>query len=109
MQVLTKLQFLALTGLLRRPMHPYALRQEIIELTGRQVWPSTSSLRRALDSLLRASYIEECRSDAYYWMKARRSAPYEVTDKGYWIVRRELSMHYEVIVKSRSWLDKFDT
>jgi DNA-binding PadR family transcriptional regulator len=104
---LSKHQFLALTALLRGPMHPFALRQEIVELSGRQVWPPHSTLRKVLDSLLAAGYIEECSSnnDPYYWLKARRGAPYALTDKGHAVVRRELSMYYEVIVKSRGWLE----
>jgi DNA-binding PadR family transcriptional regulator len=86
-------------------MHPYAIRQEIIELTGRIVWPSHSSLRRALDSLIKTGLIEESSSNAHYWLKATRSVPYEITEAGYKTVRRELSMYHEVFVKSRHWLE----
>lgn len=108
MKTLTKYQFLALVALLRCPMHSYLLRQEIIELSGWQVWPSKSTLRQTLDSLLDTNYVEECRSEPNYWLKARRSAPYEITEIGYKVVRRELSMYFEIVVKSRKWLQKFD-
>jgi hypothetical protein len=29
--------------------------------------------------------------------------------QGYFVVRRELSMYFEVIVKSRGWLEQLDT
>ncbi len=108
MSRLTKYQFLVLATLLDRPMHPYAVRQGVIALTGHEVWPSKTSLRKTMNSLLGSGYIEECRSDPHYWLKARRGAPYEITEVGYSTVRRELSMYFEVVVKSRNWLGKFD-
>ncbi len=104
---LSMYQFLVLAALLRRPAHPYAIGQEIIALTGWQVWPSKSTLRTVLDRLLTAGYIEMCSSDPHYWLQARRSAPYELTEKGLWLVRRELSMYFEVVVKSRPHLDAY--
>jgi DNA-binding PadR family transcriptional regulator len=102
----SKIQFLVMVTLVRSPMHPYLIRQEIIELTSRQVWPVRSSVRRALDSLVRAGYIQEVSySDPHYWIKTRRGAPYEITEAGYWKVRRELSMYHEVFTKSWQQLD----
>lgn len=106
---LSKHQFLVLVVLLRQPMHPYAVRQEVINLTGHHEWPSQSTIRGVLDKLLAVKYIEECRRDnPHHWLRARRGAPYELTEAGYWIARRELSMYHEVIIKSRAWLEKFD-
>ena len=65
-------------------------------------------MSKTLDSLFRAGYIEECRSVSSYWLKRRRGAPYELTLAGYKVTRRELSLYFEVVVKSRPWLEKFD-
>ena len=107
---LTKMQFLVLAVLLRCPMHPYAIRQEIIELSGRRAWPSQSSVRAAIVSLLaRRGLIQECfYSDPHYWLKAKRGVPYELTKTGRQTVERELNMYREVISEARFWLNKFD-
>lgn len=108
MQPLTKYQFLALATLLRQPMHAYAVRQEIIELTSHYEWPAHSTVRETLKALQTKDLIEECQTNPNYWLKARLGVPYELTDRGYWVVRRELSLYYEIFVKSWRRLEKFD-
>ena len=98
---LTKYQFLSLAALLRHPMHPYAVRQEIIQLTLFKVWPSKTTVHKNLQKLQAAGYIQECLSDPHYWLKAHRGVPYEITNEGYWIIRKELAMYH--LVFSKSW------
>lgn len=105
MYALTKARFLVLTALLKFPMHPYAIRQEIIRLTGHEIILPHSTIRAAFDSLLKIGWIEECRDNAYAWLVARRSVPYELTDSGHHRARRELSMYYEIVVKSYKLLN----
>jgi DNA-binding PadR family transcriptional regulator len=100
----SKVQFLVLCALIRFPMHPYAIRQEIIELTGHYYFPSQSTIQRALGKLLSLNHIEECASNPYYWLKAKRGAPYELTESGCHQVKRELRMYRELTDITRIWL-----
>jgi DNA-binding PadR family transcriptional regulator len=84
-------------------MHPYAIRQEVIELTGRQVFPAHSSVAGAIDSLLARGYIESCWSDPHYWMKARRSEPYQLTPSGEHKIKMELGLYFEVLSSVELW------
>jgi DNA-binding PadR family transcriptional regulator len=96
MRTLTKNQFLTLAVLLRFPMHAYAIRLEIVELTGHRVWPSKSTIEGVLDSLLANKLIEECYSNPHYWLKARRGSPYELTERGRHEIKKELAMYREI-------------
>lgn len=59
-----------------------------------------------MNGLLVAGLIEECFSDPYYWLKARRGSPYELTKTGRKTIKRELEMYREIISISRIRLDK---
>jgi DNA-binding PadR family transcriptional regulator len=72
------------------------------------VWLSKSTVISVLKRLETGGYIEECASNPHYWLKARRGAPYEITDIGYLRLRRELSMYWEIVVKTRKWLEEID-
>ena len=104
MPPLTKLQFHCLAGLARCPMHPYFLRQEIIELSERRFWPSGSSVRKCLKDLEAKGLVIDCRGNPYYWLKAKRSVPYEITAKGIKQLTRELSTYQFIISLTRARL-----
>jgi DNA-binding PadR family transcriptional regulator len=93
---MTKNQFLILCALIRFPMHPYAVRQEVIAISHNREWPSKSTIRHAIDALLKRGFIESCSSDPHYWLKARRSEPYELTDKGRKTLMKEWEMYRRV-------------
>lgn len=96
MKLLTKAQFLTLVCLYRHPMHPYAIRQEIIELTDHKYYPAHSTVQQTIKALLSAGLIEECRSNPNYWLKARRSAPYELTHLGKRHLDTEVSVYFKI-------------
>lgn len=100
MRQLSKTQFLALAAFLRCPMHPYALRQEIIEMTGNRYYPSQSTLQRVIMKLEELGFIEES-GNSQYWLRAKRSVPYELTAKGRKLIDRELVMYFEVISQAK--------
>lgn len=98
---LRKIQFLVMLSLLRMPLHEYAIRQEVFELTGHNYFPAASTIRRAVDGLLVRKYVEECYSDPDYWLKARRGAPYELNEQGQKRLRIELLMYRDLIDQIR--------
>lgn len=100
---LSKVQFLTLAALARHPMHIYAMRQEIIELTDNTYYPTGSTLTRAVKALQKAGYIEECRSNPYYWLKARRGVPYELTLVGRKRLDRETIMYFRACQIIKMW------
>ena len=100
---LSRVQFLVLATLARQPMHLYALRQEINELTDHTYYPTSSTLKKAVRVLMAAGYIEECYSNPHYWLKAKRGRPYELTDQGRWRLDREVSMYFHACQVVRGW------
>jgi len=84
-------------------MHIYALRQEIIELTDHSYYPTSSTLKRAVDTLLAKGFIEDCHSNPHYWLKAKRGTPYELTPAGRKRVERELAMYFRLCQLARMW------
>jgi DNA-binding PadR family transcriptional regulator len=105
---LTKAQFLIMAALLRHPMHPYAIRQEIIQLTQIRIFPAESTIRNAIKKLEKLGYIEECVSNPYYWLKAKRSAPYELTERGRNKIEREIIMYYIIGGATRKYWQPAD-
>ena len=102
---LTQIQFLVMAVLARQPMHLYAVRQEIIELTGHTYYPTSSTLKKATRVLMRAGHIEECHSNPNYWLKARRGVPYELTRQGRHRLEGEVSMYFGACQMIRGWLE----
>lgn len=94
MKTVTKIQFLVLAALLRCPMHPYFIRQEVIQLAGSRYHPSHSTIPGAIRQLMSRKLIRACdgRDDPYYWFKAKRAVPYELTESGYAMFKREFDI-----------------
>lgn len=106
----TKVQFLVLTVLLQCPMHPYAVRQEVIELTARRYFPSKTTIRTTLNRLIQLDMIEECggETDPNYWFKARRGAPYRLTSYGREQIDKELMVYLEILTTARLWMKQYE-
>ena len=94
--LLTKVQFLVLVCLSRHPMHPYAIKQEIPEFADHYYFPSSSTVQQAIKKLLSAGLIAECQSNPHYWLKARRSIPYELTPHGKRHLDAEISVYFRI-------------
>lgn len=100
---LTKVQFLVLACLMRQPMHLYAIRQQIIDLTDHTYYPRGSTVKQATEALLNKGLIKECDSDPHHWLKARRGAPYELTEDGQGTLRRETGVYFGLCQMVRLW------
>ena len=103
---LTQVQFLVLAVLANRPMHLYAIRQEIIELTDHTYYPTSSTLKKAAQVLEKKGHLEECQSNPHYWLKALRGVPYELTDEGRWRLKNEVAMYFRACQIIRIWLER---
>jgi DNA-binding PadR family transcriptional regulator len=90
-------------------MHIYALRQEINELTGHGYYPTHSTLKRSIGTLLAAGFIEDCHSNPHYWLKAKRGAPYELTERGRKRIDKELAMYFRLCQVARISLRQHET
>ena len=94
-----------MVALLRMPMHPYAIRQEVIELTNQRIWPAYMTIHSAIKSLVKKELVTES-ENSLYWLKARRSVPYELTDKGIEIIEKELNNYSHVVAEGRLLLQQ---
>ena len=101
--VLSKLHIFILVVLIRMPMHPYAIRLEIIELSKNRFWPAYSTIYSNLKSLESKKLIQET-DDSGYWLRARKSVPYELTEKGLNLIEKELDNYSYVLSMGRLWL-----
>lgn len=100
--------FYTLLVLLRFPMHPYAIRQEMIVICGHKHLPDKASVRRSIDRLVAAGMIKECISTPWPWLKARRGAPYELTKRGRHRLGQEVEMYEEIVFRARYKLKQYD-
>ncbi len=99
-------QFFILAALVRCPMHAYALRQEIIELSQRQVWPAYSTIQYALAKLHKRGFVEDRADDPYYCLKAERGLVYQLTPLGQKEIWKLLSMQLHVLQIVRFWMQR---
>jgi DNA-binding PadR family transcriptional regulator len=103
MRSLSKLQFLVLTALLESPMHAYAIRQSVINLTSLDYFPSHSSVINAIHHLRKAGLVDNWVKNPYYWFKARRGEPYNLTSKGLKHLEKELEIYHRLLETAKLW------
>src|SRR5258707_1286585 len=98
-QTVTKVQFLVMVSLLRFPMHPYAIRQEIISLTGHRYFPSKSTVHSAINRLEHTGFVSagDAHDDPYIWLKSRQSVPYKLTPLGHHRLKQEAKMYGKLL------------
>lgn len=101
--LLTKTQFLALACLARRPMHIYAMRQEITTLSDHFYKPTGSTLKQAVNVLINKDLIEECRSNPHYLMMRNQGVPYELTPDGRFRLEQETAVYFKACQVIRMW------
>ncbi len=76
------IKLLVLAALMGRPLHTYAIRQKVIELSRHRLYEAPkTSVKRAIEELVKAGYLQDC-TDALHWAGHRRGDVYELSKAG---------------------------